>query len=98
MNAIKLIGRGGLAAVLSLSFAIIVLPNVSAADRPAGAGEILIISDEINGNSVNVKRPFTPGDDSRSGLGDGTNPNQDQGGGTGKAPTTGKNNPNQAPQ
>ncbi len=98
MNAIKLIGRGGLAAVLSLSFAMIVLPNVSAADRPAGAGEILIISDEIVGNSVNVVRPFTPGDDGQSGLGDGTNPNQDQAGGTANAPDAGTDNPNQAPQ
>ncbi len=95
MNAIKLIGRGGLAAVLSLSFAVIVLPNVSAADRPAGAGEILIISDEIVGNSVSVKRPFTPGDDSAAGFGDGTNPNQ--GDGTANAPVGGTNNPNQAP-
>ena len=96
MNAMKLIGRGGLAAMLSLSFAIIVLPNVSAADRPAGAGEVLIISDEIVGNSVNVVRPSAPGAENKSGLGDGTNPNQ--GAGTANAPTGGKNNPNQAPQ
>ncbi len=56
MNAMKLIGRGGLAAVLSLSFAIIVLPNVSAADRTATSADILVISDEIHGNSVEVER------------------------------------------
>ncbi len=56
MNAIKLIGRGGLAAVLSLSFAIVVLPNVSLADRTANSVDILIISDEISGNSVEVER------------------------------------------
>ncbi len=61
MNAIKLIGRGGLAAVLSLSFAIIVLPNVSAADRRASAGEVLVISDEINGNSLDVERSGAAG-------------------------------------
>ncbi len=61
MNAIKLIGRGGLAAVLSLSFAIIVLPNVSAADRLARAGEVLVISDEINGNSLDVEHSGAAG-------------------------------------
>ena len=56
MNLIKLMGSTGLAAVLSLSFAL-VLPSVGAAnDRVVGAGQILIISDEINGNSVDVER------------------------------------------
>ncbi len=55
MNAIKLIGWGGLTAVLGLSLALL-LPSVSLADRTANSGEILIISDEIVGNSVEVIR------------------------------------------
>ena len=96
MNAIKLIGRGGLAAVLSLSFAMIVLPNVSAADRLGGAGEVLIVSDEIHGHSLNVVRAdgSAPNDGNQSGLGDGSNPGQ--GDGTGNAKNSGNNNPNQA--
>ena len=56
MNLIKLMGSSGLAAVLSLSF-VLVLPSVSAAnDTVVGAGAILIISDELNGNSAEVIR------------------------------------------
>ena len=47
---------GGLTAVLGLSLALL-LPSLSLANtRTATSGEILILSDEINGNSVEVER------------------------------------------
>ena len=57
MKQTRVMGWGGLTAALGLSLALL-LPNVSLANsRTVNPGEILIISDEIRGNSVNVTRP-----------------------------------------
>ena len=56
MKQTRAMGWGGLTAALGLSLALL-LPNVSLADRTVYAGEILIISDEIFGNSIEVTRP-----------------------------------------
>ena len=56
MKQTRAMGWGGLTAALGLSLALL-LPNVSLADRTAYPGEILIISDEIFGNSLDVTRP-----------------------------------------
>ncbi len=56
MKQTRAMGWGGLTAALGLSLALL-LPNVSLADRTTNAGEVLIISDEIFGNSLDVTRP-----------------------------------------
>ncbi len=56
MKQTRIMGWGGLTAALGLSLALL-LPNVSLADRTTNAGEVLIISDEIFGNSLDVTRP-----------------------------------------
>jgi hypothetical protein len=83
------------AVLLALAFAVaLIAPGISAADREAAPGEILLLSDEIFGNSVEVTRPSdgNGNDKNRSGLGDGTNPGE----GDGRENTTnqGKDNPN----
>ncbi len=55
MRMMKLIAIN-VAAVLSFSL-VLLAPGTSAADRKAGAGEILLLSDEILGNSVEIERP-----------------------------------------
>jgi hypothetical protein len=46
----------GVAAVLSFSL-VLMAPGTSAADKKVNAGEILLISDEIRGQSVEIERP-----------------------------------------
>ncbi len=56
MNSIKRMSWGGMTAVLGLSLALL-LPSVSLANtRTVNSGQILIISDELGGNSVDVER------------------------------------------
>ncbi len=82
------------ALALVCSFGLVMLtPALGLADREANSGEVLLLSDEIFGNSVNVTRPSSGGSsNNRSGLGDGTNPNQ--GSGTSHGPNAGTLNPN----
>lgn len=91
------------ALLLSFGFALLLItPGISMADREANPGEVLLISDEIFGHSVNVTRPSSgggvddPGGNSnnRSGLGDGTN--LGQGSGKYNSPNEGTDNPNQS--
>ena len=89
----RLITSIGAAAFLVGALAIMPAAPASA-DQVANSGHILLISDEINGNSVSVTRPdgSAPSDVNLSGLSDGTNPNQGKADGN----NGGKNNPNQA--
>ena len=74
-----------IAAVLGLSLAHF-LPSVSLADRTANSSEILIISDELNGNSVEVIRNAGSGGGDGCGSGgdssgtDSSNSSSDSGG------------------
>ncbi len=54
MSMMQMIGIN-VAAVLSFSL-VLLAPGTSSADRQAGAGEILLLSDEILGNSVEIER------------------------------------------
>ena len=81
------------AAVLSFSL-VLLAPGTSAADRLVNSGEILLLSDEILGNSVEIERAgggAPPGN--HSGLGDGSNPGQ--GSGISNSPNEGTDNPSQ---
>jgi hypothetical protein len=83
MKTKRMAERAG-AVLLALAFALaLIAPGISAADREAGPGEVLLLSDEIFGNSVEVTRPGDGenggNDNNRSGLGDGTNPGQGDG-------------------
>ncbi len=82
-------GWGGLTAALGLSLALL-LPNVSLADRTTNAGEVLIISDEILGNSVEIERAGNGGGAAGCGSGgnsssgtDSSNTSSNSSGGTG---------------
>ncbi len=55
MKMMQLIGISA-AAVLSFSL-VLLAPGTSAADRVTNSGEILLLSDEILGNSVEIERP-----------------------------------------
>ncbi len=82
------------ALALVFSFGLVMLtPALGLADREAAPGQIMLLSDEIFGNSVNVTRPSSGGGNgnNRSGLGDGTNPGQ--GSGTANSPNQGTDNP-----
>ncbi len=67
-----------------ISLMVMGLAASAAADRISAPGEILLVSDEIFGNSVNVTRPSDGtapsegsgdgNDNSRSGFGDDSNP------------------------
>ena len=94
---LKQIAERGRPLVLALGFSLVLLTaGISAADREVLPGEVLLLSDEIFGNSADITRPSdpSPGDNNLSGLSDGTNPNQ--GSGTGNAPNQGTDNPNNA--
>lgn len=106
MKTKRMAERAG-AVLLALAFALaLIAPGISAADREAAPGEVLLLSDEIFGNSVEVTRPGAGGggdepadsgggnDKNRSGLGDGTNPGQ--GDGRDNAVNEGTDNPNNA--
>ena len=82
--------------MLALGFALVLLTaGISAADREVLPGEVLLLSDEIFGNSAEITRPGDGGNDkNKSGLGDGTNPGQ--GDGTYNSPNEGTDNPNNA--
>ena len=54
MKVMQLIGISA-AAVLSFSL-VLLAPGTSAADREVNSGEILLLSDEILGNSVEIER------------------------------------------
>ncbi len=88
MKQTRIMGWGGLTAALGLSLALL-LPNVSLADRTTNAGEVLIISDEIFGNSLDVTRPGGAGDTGGCGSGgdssgtDSSNTSSNSSGGTG---------------
>ena len=54
----KLMQLIGISAAAMLSFSLVLLaPGTSAADRQVDSGEILLLSDEILGNSVEIERP-----------------------------------------
>lgn len=94
---LKQIVERGRPLVLALGFTLVLLTaGISAADREVLPGEVLLLSDEIFGNSAEITRPSdpSPADNNKSGLGDETNPNQ--GSGTGNAPNEGTDNPNNA--
>ena len=94
MKTKRMAERAG-AVLLVLAFALaLIAPGISAADREAGPGEVLLLSDEIFGNSVEVTRPSdgNPNDKNRSGLSDTTNPGV--GDGIDNATNTGTDNPN----
>ena len=55
MTMMQLIGISA-AAVLSFSF-VLLAPGTSSADRQVTSAEILLLSDEILGNSVEIERP-----------------------------------------
>ena len=85
-----------LVAVAILAFA----PGLAAADYVVGSGEPVVISDDVFDRTTTViSLTGGPGSDggssnNKSGLGDGSNPNQ--GGGTSNAKNTGTDNPNKA--
>lgn len=91
---IRFITSIGAAAFLVGALAIFMPAAPASADQQTNSGHILIISDEINGNSVEVTRAdgSAPSDVNVSGLGDDTNPNQGKADGL----NGGNNNPNQA--
>jgi hypothetical protein len=94
MKTKRMAERAG-AVLLVLAFALaLIAPGISAADREAGPGEVLLLSDEIFGNSVEVTRPSdgNGNDKNRSGLDDETNPGA--GDGRDNASNTGNDNPN----
>ncbi len=70
MERIRLTGSIVAAAVVSFAITLS-LPGVLFADTPAHAGQILLISDEISGNSVDVDRPS--GGDAVADAGNGNN-------------------------
>ncbi len=86
----------GLAVVAMLAFG----PGLAAADYVVGSGEPIVISDDVFDRTTSVisltggPSAGGPSSDNKSGLGDGTNPNQ--GGGTSNAKNTGSDNPNKA--
>jgi hypothetical protein len=65
------------------------------ADYVVGAGEPVVISDDVFDRTTQVISMAGPGSDNRSGLGDDTNPGM--GDGTDNSPNEGTDNPNQAP-
>ena len=93
---LKQIAERGRPLVLALGFSLVLLTaGISAADREVLPGEVLLLSDEIFGNSAEITRPGDGGNDkNKSGLGDGSNPGQ--GSGTGNSPNEGTDNPNNA--
>lgn len=73
------------------------LASPALADWETAPGQIVLLSDEIFGNSVNVTRPsdsaaVSGNDKNKSGMGDATNPGQ--GSGTANSPNEGTDNPN----
>ena len=78
-----------LVAVAMLAFG----PSLAAADYVVGAGEPVVISDDVFDRTTTVISLAGPGDTNKSGLGDATNPNQ---GDTSNAKNTGTDNPNNA--
>jgi len=71
------------------------LASPALGDWETAPGQIVLLSDEIFGNSVNVTRPSdsAPGNDkNKSGMGDSTNPGQ--GSGIANSPNEGTDNPN----
>ncbi len=85
MEKIRLTGSIVAAAVVSFAITLS-LPGVLFADTPAYAGQILLISDEINGNSAEVYRLGAGGGNGNNGHGnnmdgvDVSNPGQGDGG------------------
>ena len=70
---LKQIVERGRPLVLALGFTLVLLTaGISAADREVLPGEVLLLSDEIFGNSAEITRPSAagPADNNRSGLGD----------------------------
>ncbi len=84
------------AVLLTAAFAILG-PTPALADRTVDAGEAVVVSDDVYNTITSVASAATgasgASENSKSGLGDGTNPNQ--GAGTGNSSNEGKNNPNQ---
>ena len=76
---LKQIVERGRPLVLALGFTLVLLTaGISAADREVLPGAVLLLSDEIFGNSAEITRPSAagPADNNRSGLGDDTNPGE----------------------
>ncbi len=90
---LKRLAEQSRALALACSFGLVMLtPALSLADQESAPGQIMLLSDEIFGNSANVTRPSDGGgNNNRSGLGDGTNPGQ--GGGTDNSTNDGTLNP-----
>ena len=85
-----------LVAVAMLAFG----PSLAAADYVVGSGEPIVISDDVFDRTTTVisltggpGSDADPSSNNKSGLGDGSNPNQ---GDTSKAKNTGSDNPNNA--
>ncbi|MCH6563888.1 MAG: hypothetical protein IH800_15865 [Myxococcales bacterium] len=94
---LKQIVERGRPLVLALGFTLVLLTaGISAADREVLPGEVLLLSDEIFGNSAEITRPSAagPADNNRSGLGDETNPGQASG--SNNSTNYGTDNPNNA--
>lgn len=77
-----------------LGFSLTMVASQASADRPADAGEVIVLSDDIRKNTTEVKHAKSGNEDNKSGLGDGTNPGA--GGGTDNASNTGTDNPNES--
>ena len=60
MERIRFIGSVGAATLMALAITLF-LPGVPSADTEANSGQVLLISDEINGNSVDVDRASAAG-------------------------------------
>jgi hypothetical protein len=81
--------------VLAASAMIVIGGGVALADYVVGAGEPVVISDDVFDRTTQVISLAGPGNDNRSGLGDDTNPGV--GDGTDNSPNEGTDNPNNAP-
>ncbi len=85
---IKQIVERGRPLVLALGFALVLLTaGISAADREVLPGEVLLLSDEIFGNSAEITRPSGPSGSGSppaggGGDGDGSGGDSDSGGGS----------------
>ncbi len=97
MNKVCQIGSELIILVGMVALLVTGFSTVASADTEVNANVVVVVSDDIMKKTTDVARAGDGdgNDNNKSGLGDGTNPNQ--GGGTGNSPNEGTDNPNNAP-
>lgn len=95
MNKVCQIGSELIILVGMVALLVTGFSTVASADTEVNANVVVVVSDDIMKRTTDVARAGDGNDNNKSGLGDGTNPNQ--GGGTGNSPNKGTDNPNNAP-